>query len=70
MSEIKKELNLLNELREKGKTNKKEINDVEDVMLLFHVKKISYTSQIQINPSKLEINYIITLLYLTWNIKN
>ena len=65
MSEIKKELNLLNELREKGKTNKKEINDVEDVMLLFHVKKISYTSQIQINPSKLEINYIITLLYLT-----
>ena len=39
MSEIKKELNFLNELREKGKTNKKEINDVEDLMLLFHVKQ-------------------------------
>ena len=39
MSEIKKELKFLNELREKGKTNKKEINDIEDVMLLFHVKQ-------------------------------
>ena len=57
MSEMKKELDCLNELGEKGKANEKQINDVEaSNAIIPYGKDINYTSKMQVDPSKLEIN--------------